>query len=460
MCPILQEYILVQQYLSYLQYSTPPPPPRLISNLKQQLKLQPYYSFASDKLTKSSTSTMDAIDKLYYALGALRSEKKSLDPEYLNDVQDLSKEMMEDLSKTTGKYLHNLHQKKPSEKALKKMIDAVPSSLSYKNGKGQLPVQSALRFESSIPCIPLLATEGVRHNVGGADKRGGLLVVDPANNKRRNVLELIAIMHVPSNPEPFDTACLNALKGLKESNLFLKQDIQDYNLLALSCRTTCQLRFDYLAEMDPEALKQRRKNGKTIIHGVIINAPRDSTETFQLFLATALKHHPHDIGLLFQTNDEGETAFECALKKYGNAATFGAIEQCIPLDGAEQLPILHRVVENAPQNLNEFAKRYPSSKFIRDNNGRVLHQTDLASGGRTFDQDPMFFLDMSDEQVRELDPGTGLYPFMVTASGETSDLSAVYHLLKRNPSLVNSGFAHNSNRKRRKSQSRRRRGRK
>ena len=201
----------------------------------------------------------------------------------------------------------------------------------------------------------------------------------------------------------------------------------------------------------------QKKNGRTIIHGVISNAPRDSTETFQLFLATALKHHPHDIGLLFQTNDEGETAFECALKKYGNAATFGAIDQCLPLDGAEQLPILHRVVENAPQYLNEFAKRYPSSKFIRDNNGRVLHQTDLASGGRTFDQDPMFFLDMSDEQVRELDPGTGLYPFMVTASGETSDLSAVYHLLKRNPSLVNSGFAHNSNRKRRKSQCQRER---
>jgi hypothetical protein len=43
---------------------------------------------------------MDAMDKLYYALCALRSEKQSLDPEYLNDVQDLSKEMMEGLSKT------------------------------------------------------------------------------------------------------------------------------------------------------------------------------------------------------------------------------------------------------------------------------------------------------------------------------------------------------------------------
>ena len=111
------------------------------------------------------------------------------------------------------------------------------------------------------------------------------------------------------------------------------------------------------------------------------------------------------------------------------------------------------MVENTSQYSNEFGKRYPSSMFIRDNNGRKLCQSELASGNKTFDRDSMFFFRMSDEQVREIDPGTDLYPFMVSASGETSDLSAVYHLLRRNPSLVNSGSARNSNRKRRKSQS-------
>jgi len=42
------------------------------------------------------------------------------------------------------------------------MIDAVPSYLSYKNEKGQLPVQRALWDKSSIAYIPLLAIEGVR----------------------------------------------------------------------------------------------------------------------------------------------------------------------------------------------------------------------------------------------------------------------------------------------------------
>ena len=52
----------------------------------------------------------------------------------------------------------------------------------------------------------------------------------------------------------------------------------------------------------------------------------------------------------------------------------------------------------------------------------------------------MYFIrTLSDEQVGEIDPLTKLYPFMVASSGETSDLSAVYVLMGRNPSLVRGG---------------------
>jgi len=116
------------------------------------------------------------------------------------------------------------------------------------------------------------------------------------------------------------------------------------------------------------------------------------------------------------------------------------------------------VIENAPQYSNEFGKRYSSSMFLCDINGRKLYQTELASGIRTFNEDSMYFLRMTDEQVREIDPATDLYPVMLLASGQTSDLSAVYYLLRRNPSLVNRGFV--NNRKRKKSQSTAQRGRK
>ena len=101
------------------------------------------------------------------------------------------------LSKTssTGEYLHNLHEKKPRKQALKKMIDAVPSSLSYKNEKGQLPIQKAAWTYSTIAYIPLLAIESVRHNVGRGDKRGGLLV--KKDGRSSNVLQLLLCVAGP-----------------------------------------------------------------------------------------------------------------------------------------------------------------------------------------------------------------------------------------------------------------------
>ena len=53
----------------------------------------------------------------------------------------------------------------------------------------------------------------------------------------------------------------------------------------------------------------------------------------------------------------------------------------------------------------------------------------------------LYFLQaLIDHHVRKIDPPTDLYPFMLAASGNTSDLSAVYAvLLRRNPSLVRGG---------------------
>jgi hypothetical protein len=100
------------------------------------------------------------------------------------------------------------------------------------------------------------------------------------------------------------------------------------------------------------------------------------------------------------------------------------------------LSILHRVVEREPDYFNEFAQQYPSSFFVRDQHDRSIHQSKLASGHKSHSKDAEFYLNMSDDQVREIDPGNGLYPFMVAACDNNSDLGGVYYLLIRNPSLV------------------------
>jgi hypothetical protein len=133
------------------------------------------------------------------------------------------------------------------------------------------------------------------------------------------------------------------------------------------------------------------------------------------------------------------TAFKAAVEKFGKQATFDMIEKCIPFNAAGTQPILHRVAEHEPDYFNDFAQRYPSSFFVRDQHGRSIQQVELASGHKSYNDDAGFYLRMSDDQVREIDPGNGLYPFMVTACDSNSDLLGTYYLLRRNPSLVNHG---------------------
>ena len=64
-------------------------------------------------------------------------------------------------------------------------------------------------------------------------------------------------------------------------------------------------------------------------------------------------------------------------------------------------------------------------------------------GTKTYENNSSFFLRFSYDDLRTTDPKrSGLYPFMVAASGNTSDLSAVNCLLKRDPSIVYVGKSH------------------
>jgi hypothetical protein len=242
------------------------------------------------------------------------------------------------------------------------------------------------------------------------------------------VLELLANM---GGSETSDQLYLDVMKKLRESKLLLREDIRDHDLLFWAGAPETPMRFEYLAGWCPEGLKTHQFGWLPLIHAII---DEFEIESFSSFLKTALRYHPNDLGVLFQMDRKGQTAFERAFKKYGNDETMSAIGELIPFDDPK-LPILHHVAKLAPQYMKDFACRYPSATYFRDCQGRTLHQAKLASGNKTYKDDPMFFLEMSDEQVRKIDPGSDLYPFMVAASGEMCDLSAVYSLLRRNPAL-------------------------
>jgi hypothetical protein len=106
------------------------------------------------------------------------------------------------------------------------------------------------------------------------------------------------------------------------------------------CHPKAQLRFDYLVDLDAqEGLKTHQLNGMPIIHASI---KMRRIKRFQVFLKAAVTHHPQEIGLLFQTNNDGKTACERAFDTYGKDKTLEAIGECIPFDDPK-LPILHHV---------------------------------------------------------------------------------------------------------------------
>jgi hypothetical protein len=309
------------------------------------------------------------------------------------------------------------------------MVEGIPSSLSYKVDASQmLPVQSAVGYIDSIKYLPILAKEGIKHNVGGIDNRGGLLAANPRDDDNWSTLQLLVSAVDPTNVIPFDTTCLNAIKELRKDGLLVKTDVSE--LLYRACHPAAKMRFEYLAEWDPDSLITGTLKGVPYIH-YIINKDQ-SLSSFTMYLRTSLKYYPQHIGCLFKKDADGKTAVRSAIEKYGVDKTFKAIKDCIPTDTT--LPILHHATKDAPEYFNNFSARYPSAIYLRDENGRSFKQAKLAAF--TYESDCLFFLTMTDDEIAEVDPVTKQYPFLTAATVGTGDLSTVYFLLSKNPSLL------------------------
>jgi len=152
-----------------------------------------------------------------------------------------------------------------------------------------------------------------------------------------------------------------------------------------------------------------------------------------MYFQTALKHHTHHLGLLLQRDSSGKAAYERAIEKHGNEKTF-KVKQCLPANTT--IPIQHHVIKDAPKHSNDFTIRYTSATYLRDGEGESFLLTHLAEGSKIFPTDGLFFTRMTGDEIGELDPVTNQYSFLTCASREASDLSTVFVLLSRNPSLL------------------------
>jgi hypothetical protein len=380
-------------------------------------------------LAKLFTDLNDAMKTVIKLEGNLN------DQAFFDDINKLATTMMNGCTQATGKALHRLETSQPSEDTVKQMVEGIPSSLSYKCAANQrLPVQSAMWYTNSIKYLPILAKEGIKHNVGGIDKRGGLLVTDPSvsHEDNWNTLQLLVNIGDDSDVIPFDTIYLNAMKVLRKASLLVKTDIKEQDLLYLACHPAVKMRFEYLAEWESDSLMTGTHDGVPYVHDIINNI--SSLASFTMYLRTSLKYYPQQIGCLFQKDSDGETAIRSAIEKYGTDKTFKAIKDCIPTDTT--LPILHHAAKDALEDFNDISVRYPSAIYLRDENGRSFTQAQLAAGTKTLENDCLLFLRLSDDEIAEVDPVTKQYPFLTAATAGTGNLSTVYHLLSKNPSLL------------------------
>ena len=248
-----------------------------------------------------------------------------------------------------------------------------------------------------------------------------------------NTFHLIVNICNEKYPIPHDTACLDAMKELRKDKLLLQSDINEDDLLYHSCHPVQKLRFEYLAGWDPDNLMNGTYKGLPISHAIIKH--HKDLDEFTMYVQTALKHHPQHLGLLFQKNSSGKTAYERTIEKHGHDKTFKVIKQCIPANTT--ISILHHVIKDTPKHINDFTIRYPSATYLRDENGRSFVQAELAEGTKIFAADGLLFTRMTDDEIAELDPVTNQYPFLTCASREAcADLSTIYVLLSRNPSLL------------------------
>jgi len=268
---------------------------------------------------------------------------------------------------------------KHSEGDVRAVIDAFPDVLSAPIGAGYLMMQLAMAAPKTLPFIPLFAEVGDRLNVGGEGMRGGLLVPipcpsDPSQHLKYNLIQLLARyeMNDGSSGSSCDSMCLTVMKRLRQSNLLTKEDIKHFSLSSIRPNPRRKATFEYLVDWDPLSLKFRRK-GELCLH-VAVRLKSVGDGSFAMVLQAGLKHYPEELGLLFEKNRKGKTAWELAFEKYGKDETWTIIETC--------------------------------------------------------------FDNTRDPRIVEKSPAANLYPFVIAAAGETSDLSMLYYLLRRHPEVL------------------------
>ena len=368
-------------------------------------------------------NNLDFIKSLY-----LNKEWK--DEDCKNEILEAIEECNTKIEEAFGWSMYKLDEHKPSFEAVEKVVQKFPSTLSYVHEE-KIPIQfAAVSTGNAFEYITILAKQGVKHKVGGEDARGGLLSIDPYEDRGLNTLQwFVNVEDDTKDIEEEDTKRLKTLKKLRASGLLLKNDIREHFLLGCSCYELSKERFEYLVKWDPDALITTRVQNKPLIHTM-----EDISNALHLVLEAGFKYHPKIGGLLFIEDDDGTLGFDYICDEVGVERVMEILNEI--LSPTRDFPILHHVFIKAPQHKDLFTKKFPWAYHLKDHNGRTLHQALLAAGPDVMNDHEIFFASLSDNKIQTKDPVTTLFPFAAMAVGEYADLDKCFYLLRRQPSVL------------------------
>ncbi|GFH56805.1 hypothetical protein CTEN210_13281 [Chaetoceros tenuissimus] len=368
-------------------------------------------------------------------IGTLQKDKLWNDDQFFNEVKRLLTigNLTEDrISKVVADALFNLKISQPEIKYVKKLVQAFPDSLKCKNSDNCLPIEQLTFYpkqdsgKNGSKYILTLALEGLKHDVGGKNMRGGLLCESSIGNSLQRLSKCC-----------YDDWYLEPLQDLRRHKLLLKKDIVDFNLLHHSCiRKSSLERFKYFLEWDPEALVKTTVDGVPLMHSLMKYQGDTYTlshkASFKRCLQFSMKHYQH---LLFLKDNDDKTAFEQAIKKFGEKEAMSMLREIFTKKEAGY-PILHQVIVHQPKYYNLFLKWFPYMFRLRDENGRTPTQV-MFSMNREFLQDHQTcWINQTTDQLEEKDPKTTLRPFASVAYGMLGDLDLSYQILRMHPSVI------------------------
>jgi len=299
-----------------------------ISVLQQQAK---FPVLVREKIDEWAEQILDAISILE------QRTESPLDSLIQNGIEILTNAFLQAVKDSVLHLLCNsnrLVRNRDSEDEIELSIRCFPRVLAakFKSDKS-LSVYNAIMFQAQpdfkngprdvncISFVPLLARLGTELGQFDEDKRGGLLLKDSRSGN--NVLQMLAAtnlsdhnLYYSEHHQMIDDLYLDAIKRLRATNLFKKEDLRENFVLHCMCKSLVlpNKRFLYLVEWDPTTLSQLDTHGRLPLHYWANMSTILGLEDFHTVLKAGMRHLSikEGIGFVFYKDNNGTTPFQLA----------------------------------------------------------------------------------------------------------------------------------------------------